>query len=160
MSAKVTAADPNEPTLRSKMEANPAAFSFDDIEAPWETGSGGKTLEEVLTGLTPIDEVWPGHFYRSPKIKHLRKVDEFLKVVSESDDVRLLDAQEAVIQYMVCVPGDKKMRRVTIEEIDEQFHPDELQPLITRLLERDGFKRESPQGNAPAPTTGAESTGV
>jgi len=143
--------------IKVNEEAESALDKLLEQMAPWQDAiKDAMTLDQMLTGLTPITEVWPGAFYQSPKIKHIKTVGAFMTALRESETATVLDIQEGLLCFLVCVPDadSGQMRRVTPEEIEERFHPDELQPIIDKLLERDGFKR-APEGNAAAPTIGA-----
>jgi hypothetical protein len=123
-------------------------FDFSDIKTPDEVRqeSGmALSLEELLNGMSTLGEIWPGHYYQSPKVRHLKRLFNALNAVDSlpaGDNFAALDALAAVVCSVVRVPEGGRLRRVTVEEVQDQFDQEELPALLPRLFRKDGFVSE------------------
>jgi hypothetical protein len=123
-------------------------FDFSDIKTPDEVkqeSGEALSLEELLSGMSPLGAAWPGHYYRSPKVRHLKRLFNALNAIDAlpaGDNFAALDALAAVVCSVVRVPDGGRLRRVTVQEVQDQFDQEELPALLPRLFRRDGFVSE------------------
>jgi hypothetical protein len=129
-------------------------FDFSDIKTPDEVkreSGEALSLEELLSGMSPLGETWPGHYYQSPKVRHLKRLFNALNAVDTlpaGDNFAALDALAAVVCSVVRVVDGGALRRVTLEEVQDQFDQEELPALLPRLFRKDGFvSDEANRGN-------------
>ena len=133
----------------SQPSSNPSdPFDFSDIKTPEEVkqeSGEALSLEELLSGMSPLGDTWPGHYYQSPKVRHLKRLFNALNAIDElpaGDNFAALDALASVVCSVVRVVDGGGLRRVTVEEVQDHFDQEELPALLPRLFRKDGFVAE------------------
>jgi hypothetical protein len=84
-------------------------------------------------------------------VRHLKRLFNALNAVDSlpaGDNFAALDALAAVVCSVVRVVEGGALRRVTLEEVQDQFDQEELPALLPRLFRKDGFvSDEANRGN-------------
>ena len=125
--------------LADKIQDNPGAFDFNDIEIAAETPKARASLEALVGGF--VEEITTPQrvfFVRSPKLKEQREMARIRReadAISDDDptlEERFLEVLAELGRCVLFVEERGQVRRATQEEIEGAFDARELQEILAK----------------------------
>lgn len=106
-------------------------------------------LSVALGEPQDLEDLWPGHIYIPPKIKHLRELFPLARAMSEKyDEGETLEALLIGCRIIHSVARRADGSEVALEEIEATFDEEEVAALIHHIMTREGLWVEDGPKNA------------
>ena len=112
--------------------------------------AGGVSLREALGMPQEIEDLWPGHFYRPPKLKQLETIiplSERMTALFQQGEV--IEAVNCAVEIVCLMAVDSEFRPVAPDDVKDAFDENEIALVIDHMLKREGLIVEDDRGNAP-----------